>query len=374
MSWERGALADMMGQRVVYRNLEPVDPQIPGLKAAWEAAGLERYYIPRKTTPEYAQVIWHFMHEAQRLRGVSRPIERVLMVGDSARNDGAVAHNLAAHCTARGFIGVDALDQPKKVAIEQGVIMVANRWNALVDLLAWLRDEGFAWDEATALVIDLDKTSLGARGRNDGVIDAARVQAAERIVRSTLGDAFDEAAFRGLYARLNQTRYHDLTEDNQDYVAYICLMVAGGVVEEPLFWRYVEQGSLADISGFTALCDDRASSMADRLHQVHGEVYHGISAGDPTPFKAFRRIEFLETIARMDALPDDAAPEEVLAREIVLTAEVSDLARHVAAQGALVFGLSDKPDEASLPGAEAAAQGLRAIHETRMKVYGERLF
>jgi len=203
---------------------------------------------------------------------------------------------------------------------------------------------------------------------------AARVQAAERIARDTLGNALNEAAFRGLYARLNQTRYHYLTEDNQDYVAYICLMVAGGVVEEPLFWRYVEQGELADIASFTALCDDLTPSMTDRLRQVHGEVYHGITAGDPTPFKAFRRVEFLETIARMDALPESAAPDEVLAREIVLTAEVSDLARHVAAQGVLVFGLSDKPDEASIPGAEAAAQGHRAIHETPMKVYGERLF
>ncbi len=374
MSWERGALTGMMGQRVVYRNLQPTDPAIPGLDAAWQAAGLERYYIPRKTTQEYAQVIWYFMGEAQRLRGVGRPIQRVLMVGDSARNDGAVAQNLGAYCAARGFIGADVLDQPKKVAIERGNVMVANRWDALVDLMAWLQGDGFPCDEATAMVIDLDKTSLGARGRNDGVIDTARVQAAERMARSTLGDAFDEAAFRSLYARLNQTRYHFLTEDNQDYVAYFCLMVAGQVYPEPLFWAHLEDGSLADIASFTARCDDRAPTMADELRQVHGEVYRGITSGDPTPFKAFRRLEFLETIARMDRLPDGAAPEEVLAQEIVLTAEVSDLAIKLASQGVLVFGLSDKPDEASIPTAEAAAQGYRAIHETPMKVYGERLF
>jgi hypothetical protein len=374
MSWERGALADMMGSRVVYRNLEPVDPGIAGLQAAWQAAGLDHYYIPRKTTPEYARVIWHFMHEAQRLRGVGRPIERVLMVGDSARNDGAVAHNLAPYCAARGFIGMDALARPRQVAIEQEIIMVANRWNALVDLMAWLEADGLACDEAMAMVIDLDKTSLGARGRNDGVIDAARVQAAERMARDTLGDALDEAAFRSLYARLNQTRYHYLTEDNQDYVAYICLMVAGQALPEQRFWAALEDGSLKDIQGFCARCEQAAADMADGLRQVHREVYDGVAAGDPTPFKAFRRLEFLETIARMDALPDEATPEAVLAREIVLTAEVSDLACKLAAQGVLVFGLSDKPDEASIPDAEAAAQGLRAIHETPMKVYGERLF
>lgn len=374
MNWQRGTLADMMGPRVVYRNLQPADPRIPGLDVAWQAAGLERYYIPRKTTPEYAQVIWFFMHEAQRLRGVHQPVERVLMVGDSARNDGAVAINLGAYCTARGFIGVDALEQPKKVALEQDVIMVANRWNALADLMDWLRADGFACDQGLALVIDLDKTSLGARGRNDGSIDAARVQAAERITRSTLGNAFDETAFRSLYARLNQTRYHYLTEDNQDYVAYICLMVTGQAYPEPRFWAALEDGSLRDVQGFGARCDANVAGMADGLLSIHREVYDGIAAGDPTPFKSFRRLEFLETIARMDALPDKATPEKVLKREIVLTAEVSDLAKKLAAQGALVFGLSDKPDEASIPTAEAAAQGHRAIHDTLMKVHGERLF
>ena len=374
MSWERGSLSDMMGQCVVYRNLQPVDPRIPGLDKAWQEAGLDHYYIPRKTTPEYAQVIWHYLHVAQQLRGVNAPIERVLMVGDSARNDGAVALNLMPYCTARGFIGIDALSQPKQIAVEQDIIMVANRWDALVDLMAWLENDSFSCDERTAMVIDLDKTSLGARGRNDGVIDTARVQAAERMARSTLGDAFDEPSFRQLYARLNQTDYHYLTEDNQDYVAYICLMIAGHACPEPRFWTALEDGSVADIQGFCALCEGDTSGMADELRRVHREVCDGVDAGDPTPFKAFRRVEFLETLARMDKLPDDATAEDVLAREIVMTAEVSDLAIKLANQGVLVFGLSDKPDEASVPSPEAAAQGYRAIHDTPMKVYGERLF
>ena len=81
--------------------------------------------------------------------------------------------------------------------------------------------------------------------------------------------------------------------------------------------------------------------------------------------------EYLETVGRMDALPDDAAAQDVLAREIVITAEVASLATHLAAQGVLVFGISDKPDEASIPTPEQAAEGRQPIHRTRMKVYGQ---
>ena len=72
--------------------------------------------------------------------------------------------------------------------------------------------------------------------------------------------------------------------------------------------------------------------------------------------------------------PTARAPSRCLRHEIVITAEVADLCRLLTARGALVFGLSDKPDEASLPTPQAAQQGYRAIHDTPMKVYGERVF
>ena len=97
----------------------------------------------------------------------------------------------------------------------------------------------------------------------------------------------------------------------------------------------------------------------------------GIAAQDPTPFKAFRRREYLETVGRMDVLPDGAPVEEVLAQEIVITAEVASVARHLASRGALVMGISDKPDEASIPTPEQAAGGRQPIHRTRMKEFGE---
>jgi hypothetical protein len=40
-------------------------------------------------------------------------------------------------------------------------------------------------------------------------------------------------------------------------------------------------------------------------------------------------------------------------------------------RGALLFGLSDKPDEASIPTPELASQGYRAIHRTATHVIGQ---
>ena len=99
----------------------------------------------------------------------------------------------------------------------------------------------------------------------------------------------------------------------------------------------------------------------------------GIAAEDPTPFKAFRRREYLETVSRMDVLPGDADEAAVLSREIVITAEVAGLAHYMAERGSLVYGLSDKPDEASLPTPEYAARGYRPLHRTVMKIYGQPL-
>jgi hypothetical protein len=373
MRWERATLADAMGQRVIYRNLAPVDPALTGLAGLWQRIGLERYQIPRKTSIEYARAVWLIMQQAQQVRGESLPLERVLLIGDSARNDGAVARNMGLERPSRAFIGLDDLSETKSVQVITDT-MTANRWNALADMMVWLDDTSFACDQSTAVLVDLDKTSIGARGRNDRIIDLARVRAAERTALGALGDSLDVASFRRLYARLNRAECHWLTEDNQDYVAYLSLMVAGGVCPEDRFWETMAERRVTDILAFSDQCESDAGEMPARLREAHREVHDGLHRQDPTPFKSFRNDEFLETIALMDVLPDGASAEEVLSQEIVITAEILDVCRLLTARGALVFGLSDKPDEASVPTPQAGQQGYRAIHDTPMKVFGERVF
>jgi len=96
-----------------------------------------------------------------------------------------------------------------------------------------------------------------------------------------------------------------------------------------------------------------------------------VQAGDPTPFKAFRRNEYRVTIAKMGCLPDSAPVEELLAGEIVITEEVRRAALDWQARGALIFGLSDKPDEASLPTPKQVGQGFPPLHRKETHVVGE---
>jgi hypothetical protein len=372
MHWTKGTLADFMGDFVVYRNLEPQDRRLRGLTEVWGRVGLDHYAIPRKTSPAYAEVLFDFLGQAQDVRGIEAPLVRALFIGDTLMNDGTAARNVAVHLPLMGFIGADRPAQERSVEI-QGELMVANRWAALADFLSWVKESAFAIDEYTALLIDLDKTSLGARGRNDHVIDEARMAAVQRTMHAALGDGLDEAAFRSLYDRLNQPDYHYFTADNQDYLAYICLMVTGGVYPAEALWADLEAGEIKSIEGFVQACDARREQMSPGLLNAHLEVLQGIEAEDPTPFKGFRRGEFYETLERMDVLDGDAPVEQVLDREIVLTSEVAQVARFVAERGGLVFGISDKPDEASVPTPEDVAKGYKAIHHAPMKVYGEQV-
>lgn len=361
-------LASVLDDRVAYRNLEPVMPELAGLRATWQRIGLDAYRIPRKTEPDYARVLLHFVQQAQALRR-QPPIERLLFIGDTPMNDAQAARNLGKLLPLRGFIGADRLAQPAKTAIE-GELMLANRWEGLAAWLDWLRAIDTPVDERTALLLDIDKTLIGARGRNDQVIDATRVAAIVATMRAALGATYDAPRFRAIYGRINQTAFHPFTKDNQDYVAYVCLMLMAGVYDEQHFWRDLENGELTSFEVFVQRCD-KTGGMPKELAAVHEQVVKGLGVGDPTPFKAFRRQEYLETLAHMDVSSDDTSPELWLEREIVVTAEVLSVAGWAVSQGALTFGLSDKPDEASLPTEDQAAEGMSPIHRATMKVYGQ---
>jgi len=269
----------------------------------------------------------------------------------------------------RGFIGHDKLTEKKWVNLE-GSLMLANRWQALPDFLEWTLKEGFVFDEQTALILDLDKTTFGPRGRNDKVIDQARVTAVRLIVEQLLGADFDEAVLGEVYDELNQIKYHPFTGDNQDYLAYISLMVVGQIYPANRLWADLESGRLTGVHQFVTLCDARQAQMNEGLREAHREVTGHMAKEDPTPFKRFRLQEYQATVALMDFLPDDTAEAELLSREITMTGEVVEITEQLIAQGVLTFGLSDKPDEASVPPAEAAAQGALPLHRIPMKIVG----
>jgi hypothetical protein len=366
--YRRKSLADFLGDRVAYRNLVPTDPALPRLESFWQEIGLDGPRAPRKTAPMYAAVVYRYLQAAQAQCG-QPPLERLLFIGDTLMNDGTAAKNLGAYLPMRCFIGADRLAKPEEISTDD-YLMKANRWQALSDFLAWVQADGFTLDGQTALLLDLDKTTHGARGRNDHAIDQARINAVRRTVEEVLGETFDEASFRrSVYDRLNKPDYHPFTADNQDYKAYISLMVAGHVYPPECFWADLETGRLTGFKQFITLCDARQGQMSAGLLAAHREVVGNMAKGDPTPFKSFRFREYHETVKLIDYLPEETPEADLLADEIVMTGEVADLAEQLAAQGVLVFGLSDKPDEATLPPPEAAA-GALPLHQVVMRVVG----
>ncbi len=372
----RTAVSEFLGDRVVYRNLVSVDKRLPPLGAIRDEVGLPAGLIPRKSEPDYARVVVNLLRRARELDAPGTAIERLVFIGDTRLNDGTAFDNI---CQAGGWPGVAfiAAETSEPVTVETALtptgqsLYLANRWAALGDFGdRFCVERGFHVDAATAVIVDLDKTALGARGRNAHVIDLARVQAVRDTVSGLLGGAFDESVFRAAYDRLNRVEFHPFTTDNQDYLAYICLILGSGLYDLATVVNEVRSGQMASFKQFIGGVEAHKGGLQPGLAAIHAEIFENVQAGDPTPFKPFRRNEYLTTIKRMGQMSDDSPIAALLANEIVITQEVRMLALEWQKRGALLFGLSDKPDEASIPGAELAAQGYVSIHQAETHAVG----
>ena len=356
----RACLADICDDWVIYRNLEPLDKRVPGLKHAFYDMELRSEQIPRKQDRDYAKAAVWFVNRIQQVRGVRTPIGELLFLGDTLFNDGQAFANMIDESGWRGacFIGAERLDQEPTIRIEQETIYIANRWSAVAEWVQSLKQQGFHLDANTAVIIDIDKTAIGAKGRNDKVIDRARLAGIYRTMDSVLGADFDQALYEQHYNELNRARYHLLTADNQDYLAYICMVLNTRLLSLDEVVREVDSKSLDNFEQFIRWVDSRMMinpAAGEVLREVHEAVNGSVRIGDPTPFKRFRRQEFISTLEYMGNLDDDASVEELLSGEITLTEEVYELAQWFKARGSAILCLSDKPDEASMPDRRSAA-------------------
>lgn len=359
------ALSEFLGDFVVYRNLVSPDPRLPTLEDLRPVLGLPEKYIPRKADAEYGQVMAAILSRARRLDAPGTSIKRLLFIGDTRMNDGTAFRTLCAAGGWEGwaFIGYENLNEPWRIQVEDRIYF-SNRWSSLLTaFLDFLRDQEFPLDEETVAVIDIDKTAIGARGRNDRVIDEARVEGLQRTVADVLGPAFDLVRFREIYDELKQPAYHPFTSDNQDYLAYICLFLSVGIFSERDLVREIRAGTLRHFTDFLEMVQARRFGLPNELRALHDDIWWRVREGDPTPFKAFRYNEYLSTISRFGNPPSEQPVEDVLRTYIVLTQEVREIAHFMARQGVLLFGISDKPDEASIPAPDQARRGMRALHQ-----------
>jgi len=372
----RLSVAEFLGDFMVYRGLNPCDPRLPQLKELLTQAGLEPGRTPRKHETDYARLVAALLKAARRLDAPRSDISRLILVGDTRLSDGGAFQNL---CQVGGWGGLVFIGgenrQPAALAVDQTPggqpLFLANRWALLEEFERRRRALGFAMDESTAVVLDLDKTTLGARGRNAPVIDRVRVQAVRQTVAGLLGEDFDPNAFQSAYSRLDQPEFHFFTADNQDYLAYICLVLGSGYAPLEELLNRLHSGELQTFAQFISEVEARQVVLPEALRAIHAEIYANVQRGDPTPFKAFRRNEYRLTAGQMGCLPDDSPVSTILSEEIVITQEVRAMACEWKSQGALLFGLSDKPDEASLPTPELARQGWRPLHRTVTHMVGE---
>jgi len=374
--YDRTSVHEFLGDLVVFRNLAPPDERLPRLDDLREPARVPPGVTPRKSQPAYGRVVAELLRAARKLDAHQAALERLVYVGDTRLNDAVAFDNIASAggWAGRAFIASETPEPTTAEIVQRGptALYFASRWGAIVEFERFCEEQGFPIDPQTAVVIDLDKTALGARGRNDRVINQARVEAVRRAVGGLLGDTFDRQAFQVAYDTLNQTEFHLFTADNQDYLAYICLILGSGLYQlQPLLDR-VRADQLTSFAPFIAEVDEQAGELPASLRQIHQDIYRRVQAGDPTPFKAFRYHEYQATVERMGCLSDDLPVEDLLAREIVITQEVREAALRWKEQGALLFGLSDKPDEASIPTDQLAGEGYLPIHRVETHAVGAR--
>ncbi len=371
----RAAVSEFLGDNVMYRTLTPIDSRLPGLADLHTSAGLAAGFTPRKTSPEYAKIAAQILVAAREISQPGTSIERIVFVGDTRLNDSTAFANIcrAGNWPGQAFIGAEKDGNPAidLEEIDIGMVMGANKWAALTDFQAHLAAQDFPIDAHTAVLLDLDKTTLGARGRNDQVINQARVDAAILTIQAALGNDFDRGQLQSVYDYFNQTRFHPFTTDNQDYLVYICLVVLGGLFTQHGLKCAIDNNFIEKFKDLLVQVERRSVELSPEIKNIHQEVYQYFQNGDPTPFKAFRRAEYRATAARMGHLGAETPMDERLTQEIVITHEVRQLMKTWKSQGALLFGLSDKPDEASIPTPELAAQGYLPIHRIETSVVGE---
>ena len=172
------------------------------------------------TTPRSA--VW-FTNEIQQVRGARarwgttfpgrHPLQRRPGVRQHARRQ-----RLEGAC----FIGAERPERKRPPASKKATSrspIAGECWR-----IGSSRSRNFKLDAETMVIIDIDKTALGAKGRNDkGHRPAPAGQDLPDHGRRA-GVRLRPGGLREHYNELNRARYHQLTADNQDYLAYVCMV------------------------------------------------------------------------------------------------------------------------------------------------------
>ena len=240
----RGSLFDALGEAIAYRSLEPIDRRLPGLSSLRQPLGLQANRVPRKVEPAYGRVVAEMLRAAAALGTGSPEFKSVVLIGDTEHNDGGAFVNIcdALRCPGNAFICDENSTESTLIPSDRGggrTLFLANRWRLIGDFEVDLARRGVTIGHGIVVVVDIDKTALGARGRNDRPIDTARAAAVLRTARALRGENVNRDLLLAAYNHFNRPRFHAFTSDNQDYLAYLSMLVEAG-------WSSIEKISRGD--------------------------------------------------------------------------------------------------------------------------------
>jgi hypothetical protein len=358
------SLSEFLEDRVVFRDLQPVDRRYQGFNQCARDFALDPSDIPRKTDPDYNKVAVWIVDHMQEQRSDTE-IQELLFVGDTRGSDLVAFEKMITYADWKGscFIGDEALHEEPELRWEIHPLLVsANRWSLIAEWIEGLAEARMAMDSRTAVIVDIDKTAIGAQGRNHQVINDARVTSLRKSLEVHMSANFDFQNFRRVYDQISRPEFQGLTVDNEDYIIYICLMIMGGVTNIKEIGDLVAQRmSFLHLVRWISTKTDKPLVM--QLRQLHDQYQMCTRTGDRTPFKQFRRQEFLETTGRMGIHSSPMEAAKRLESEICITQEVRELCDWLNERGCLLLAMSDKPKEASMPH-QRWHKGMLPVHRT----------
>ncbi len=351
--YKRVKLNDIYENYIVFRELNPVKKSLPQFDEIRSKLGFS--YLPRKkeNPPDYVKALSYIFQSI-------RPFQKILYIGDTEMSDGGVIKAFTELGTYQVAGIITQEKKENKVEFEENIVK-NTKWSNLKHILEEIKDIGFHIDYSTVVVIDIDKTFIGARGRNDKAIDNARMDAVISIAKKIF-PSFDRGNFSQIYSKINTKKFYSLTNDNQDIVSIASIIIYSGAIDLRQFEKDFELGM---IKGPLSLFK-RCRIKNELLKNIVASIRKNIEMGNPTPFPTFRKEEFRSTIGRMDFLTDDVSEERLLKEEIMATKEVYEIGEIAKMNRAVVFGVSDKPTLSSVPETHSF---LKPIYEEMMKLY-----
>lgn len=340
MRFERGTLNDIFNNYIVFRELNPINKSLPSFEEIKAKLHLES--LPRKKDKEYALVLKEILKSAL-------SFSNIIYIGDTFLSDLTVVENLKD-------LGIDVFG----VITDESVSETSSPHDYIVFNNSWSRLEEIVLDkirEKTILLVDIDKTAIGAHGRNHLPIDKARTDAIVSLAENVFMRNFHESEkenFLKLYKSIHTKELLNFTQDNQDIVSIVTLIIYSGILSLQEFYKASRENTFEEFV--------ENISVPENLGNLIHEVKENLKQKSPTLFPTFRKIELEKTIARMDFLPDETPLQIIFNEEILITGEVYRIGKYALSKGAVVFGVSDKPEIASF-------NEKFAIFTKEMKIY-----